>query len=673
MTPLKAFVQLAYGFGGASWRKRWEDGKILGINEPQAYGYDRAAGPDVSVVYSEDAPESRLARLRRYLVRGVLGFDLVHVWRNRHGLLAADVVWTHAESQTLGVLLALRLLRPARPPRVIGQVVWLVERWRRQPWPRRLFFRWLLRRLDVLTVLSALNLADARALFPFLRAEQTIFGIRADEMRAPAPRAEAVPLRLVALGNDEHRDWPVLAAAMTRLPEAELRVASRSREASRAFHEAPRARLVSARDNGALMELYDSSDIVVVPLQPNRHASGITVIEEAFLRGIAVVATDVGGLRDYFDDQAVRYVPPGDPAALAEAIEALAADAGLRREMALAGQQRIRDAVNSAAYALRHVALSREVLADDAGTPLTDHPRVAIGIATSGRPEVLAALIGDLGRQTMRPDTVVISHATPGDIAGIAAPQNWPEGVLRFLTGRLGLTAQRNAILDSIANEADIVLFLDDDFFLAPTYIEEMIAAFRSDSRIVGVTGRVLEDGAKGPGLTAEYALEWLRRPADAPADAVIEAFNTYGCNMAFRLDAIRAAGLRFDERLPLYGWYEDMDFSRALRDRSRGRIIRAMRAEGVHLGSKRGKTSGLRLGYSQVVNPIYLAAKGTYPWDHALRSAGRHLLINTVRSVNPEPYADRRGRARGNLLGLLDLLRRRVAPERVLTLTSGR
>jgi GT2 family glycosyltransferase len=136
---------------------------------------------------------------------------------------------------------------------------------------------------------------------------------------------------------------------------------------------------------------------------------------------------------------------------------------------------------------------------------------------------------------------------------------------------------------------------------------------------------------------------------------------------MAFRMDVVRAHAIRVDERLPLYAWYEDIDVTRQLG--RHGAILRLAGARGVHLGSKSGRVKQLRLGYSQVVNPVYLARKGTFPWNHAIPSAARHCLANLVRSLKPEPWADRWGRFRGNMIGLWDLLRGRAAPERILDL----
>ncbi len=299
--------------------------------------------------------------------------------------------------------------------------------------------------------------------------------------------------------------------------------------------------------------------------------------------------------------------------------------------------------------------------------PLTKDMQVVVGIATSGRPAILAELVRQLTHQTVRPTRVIISYAKPEDIAAI--PQTLREmASVEFVTGHMGLPAQRNVILDRLDDE-DIVLFFDDDFFPHPTYIARIIEAFHDNPNILGVTGNVLADGAKGPGLSIEEADRLNTTAGTSSVSKVEDAPNTYGCNMAFRCAAVKRLGARFDERLPLYAWYEDIDFSRSLLPH--GRIVKAHGAQGVHLGNKTGKGSGLRLGYSQIINCIYLARKGTYPWSHAVKSAGRHLVINALKSLSPEPYIDRKGRLFGNLIGLGDLLKNRITPERAATLHS--
>jgi hypothetical protein len=130
-------------------------------------------------------------------------------------------------------------------------------------------------------------------------------------------------------------------------------------------------------------------------------------------------------------------------------------------------------------------------------------------------------------------------------------------------------------------------------------------------------------------------------------------------------LDA--AKGLWFDESLPLYGWQEDVDYSFQLG--RKGTLVYTNLLSGVHLGMKGGRTSGRRLGYSQIANPVYLLRKKTIPPRLAWRLMTRNLAANLVRSIWPEPYVDRAGRLSGNAAALVDLLRGRIHPERILKL----
>jgi hypothetical protein len=74
-------------------------------------------------------------------------------------------------------------------------------------------------------------------------------------------------------------------------------------------------------------------------------------------------------------------------------------------------------------------------------------------------------------------------------------------------------------------------------------------------------------------------------------------------------------------------------------------------------------------LGYSQIANPVHLVRKGTFTFRRALFQMARNVAMNLCFSFTPEPYVDRRGRLRGNLTALKDLVLGRVHPERILTL----
>jgi len=99
------------------------------------------------------------------------------------------------------------------------------------------------------------------------------------------------------------------------------------------------------------------------------------------------------------------------------------------------------------------------------------------------------------------------------------------------------------------------------------------------------------------------------------------------------------------------------------------GRIVRSTRLLGVHLGTKRGRTSGVKFGYSQIANPIYMTRKGTLSPPRALCQMGRNLARNIARCLAPEPWIDRRGRLKGNMLALGDLALGCIDPRKILQL----
>jgi GT2 family glycosyltransferase len=291
-------------------------------------------------------------------------------------------------------------------------------------------------------------------------------------------------------------------------------------------------------------------------------------------------------------------------------------------------------------------------------TPL----RLAIGIPTRARAAILADCLADLPRQTRAADRILVCGSQAEDLAGIDA---FPG--IETLLAPPGLPRQRNAILDRLA-DCDAVLFLDDDFLMAPDYVAATVAALQAHPDLMVTTGTLIADDTRGPGLSPAQGRALIEAGARTPHDPGLDrAPHGYGCNMAIRLAPVRQHGVRFDERLPLYAWSEDVDFTHRLA--RHGWIAKLRGARGVHLGTKHGRTPGHRLGYSQVANPIYLFRKGSYSLGRTARSVGRNIAANVLRAPRPEPYVDRRGRLCGNAVAMLDLLRGRLAPERILEL----
>ncbi|MBR0679051.1 glycosyltransferase family 2 protein [Roseomonas eburnea] len=293
--------------------------------------------------------------------------------------------------------------------------------------------------------------------------------------------------------------------------------------------------------------------------------------------------------------------------------------------------------------------------------------RIALGIPTSGRAPILLETLNDLAMQTRQPERIIVCCARPEDAGH--APRQLPH--VEFVQSEPGLTRQRNRIIDH-ARGCDLLVFLDDDFLMRRDYLAAMENLFGADPEVVAATGVVLSDGATTPGLTVADGRRILAEDHFAgDPHATSPIANAYGCNMALRLATVERHRLRFDERLPLYGWQEDAEF--CCRLGAHGKVLRLDGARGVHLGTKGGRTAGVRLGYSQVVNPLYVARRvPAYTIRRAISQTARNIAANLVRVLWPEPWVDRRGRLRGNMVGLLDVMRGRAFPERMLLLGTA-
>lgn len=289
--------------------------------------------------------------------------------------------------------------------------------------------------------------------------------------------------------------------------------------------------------------------------------------------------------------------------------------------------------------------------------------KIAVAIATAGRREVLSETIRHLVHQTRPADEFLVCPARAADLDA-ACLEGFPSPA-RVVHGPIGLSAQRNALVD--ATDADVVVFFDDDFLAADDFLAQTEWLFTDRPDVVLATGQVLADGILGPGFSHQEGLRFLLQDrARKEAPSLAPTFNGYGCNMAIRLAPARANRIRFDERLPLYSWLEDVDYSRQLA--AHGRVVRATALRGVHLGTKRsGRSPGKQLGYSQVANRIYIMRKGHMTPLQALHGNMRNISANLLKSMRPEPWVDRRGRLEGNCMAIWDWLCGRVDPERIL------
>lgn len=297
-------------------------------------------------------------------------------------------------------------------------------------------------------------------------------------------------------------------------------------------------------------------------------------------------------------------------------------------------------------------------------------------VATKGRPKETFILLDYLAEQTLQPAHICVVGSEPRDIQGLDQHPLLATGRISLLLSAPGLTIQRNVGLQALrAMTAHLapadwfVAFYDDDFRPAPGWLEQAGKAMDAEPMLVGVTGNVLADGVNTEfGLSEEEARDYLsgkRTPQShwSSASQPRTLDGLYGCNMAYRGNVAEQS--RFDESLPIYGWQEDTDYSS--RARQFGSLLLLPQCLGVHLGASGGRTSGVRFGYSQISNPIFLARKGTMSWPRAGRLMAKNILANLGKSLLGVRIKDFPGRLRGNYMAFLHLLRGKLDPLNVL------
>jgi starch synthase len=183
-----------------------------------------------------------------------------------------------------------------------------------------------------------------------------------------------VPLMLFVGNHTPNKGLDVLLRALPKMRERGVAVVAGA-ITSRPDH----VRMVAQADIGAaadrliftdfitkeeLRALYQSVDLFVFP---SRADTLPLVILEAMASGLPVVSTTVGGIPFEVCEQTGVLVPPGEPAALAAALDSLCAAPAARAAMGEAARSRVRSLFDWKASAVKSLAIYRRVLAGASG------------------------------------------------------------------------------------------------------------------------------------------------------------------------------------------------------------------------------------------------------------------------------------------------------------------
>lgn len=126
---------------------------------------------------------------------------------------------------------------------------------------------------------------------------------------------------LQALEAVDFTDFQVILAGS---PDRDPAEAERLQKLATNHSHAERINFAGEVENVRLTQLYRAADLFVLP---SFHEGYGMVLTESLSYGVPVVATTAGAIPDTLPPAAARLVPPGEPAALATALQTLMTDA----------------------------------------------------------------------------------------------------------------------------------------------------------------------------------------------------------------------------------------------------------------------------------------------------------------------------------------------------------
>lgn len=299
--------------------------------------------------------------------------------------------------------------------------------------------------------------------------------------------------------------------------------------------------------------------------------------------------------------------------------------------------------------------------------------RFSVIICTYMRPQALANLLESIRIQQLYPhEILIIDGSTNTETQDQLAQTKIPD-LHYFLvdSNQRGLTKQRNFGLSKVADDIDVVCFLDDDTVLAPDYFEQLLQTYTEYPDALGVGGYISnesqweetpahyqptihefyfdgykkQDGSrfvlrKRLGLDANVPPGYLPRFSHGRSVGFLPpSGKTYAVEQLMGGVASYKKSIfthfQFSTYFEGYGLYEDADFS--LRVSKTGSLYINTRAQLAHYHDYSGRPNAYRYGKMVVRNGWYVwRVKWPNPnWNDRLQWNCLCLVLTLVRFSN--------------------------------------
>jgi GT2 family glycosyltransferase/glycosyltransferase involved in cell wall biosynthesis len=441
---------------------------------------------------------------------------------------------------------------------------------------------------------------------------------------AGAERTSGSVLRLGFLGSLMISKGPhILLEAYARLPPGAATVdlfggaAAYHGDDSYQLRLEPLLSMAGVRVHGAIppdevRKALSSIDVLVVPsIWPE--SSGM-VIREAFLAGVPVVASNIGGIPEVVEEgRGGLLFRANDVDDLHQTLARFLSNPTLSHTL--------RAAIPSVRTIEDDVRQSRRLYERDRGTMERASPRVAAIVLNYRTPQDTFLAVTSLRASSRPPDDVIVVDNDPSEDCR-AALATVAGSITYVRTGsNLGFSGGMNVgIRTALDRGANMVLLVNSDVVVGPDCIGRLESALTRTGG-AGIAGPMILARSE-PGRVASMGISYApasgrmrhrcfgARSSDFRAASIQSADAVAGCFMLVRREVFDRVGL-FDERF--FFSFEELDL--CLRARNAGfATILVGEAVAYHEGSRSvGKESPRRL-YFAARNHLLLAATTSPP-----------------------------------------------------------